>query len=197
MRKKKAKRSYVLRARAEGLAETRIRITEAMMHLHQEVGPRHTTVSAIAQRAGVERLTVYRHFPNEKAMFQACSHRYLELNPPPQPGDWADVTDPARRTRRALEAIYAFFSRTAPMFTKVYRDASESDALRELMDGFDAHLRSLADDLVAAWPCDAKRSNRRLILRHATKFATWMSFAGDGVSDVQKVALVVDWLNSV
>lgn len=194
---KKTRRPYVQRARLEGVAETRARITEAMMQLHQEVGPCSTTVSAIAGRAGVERLTVYRHFRDEKAMFQACSHRYLELNPPPQPGDWANQADPARRTRRGLEAIFAFFSRTAPMFTKVYRDVPESAALKELMDGFDAHLRSLADDLTAAWPSDAKRANRRLILRHATKFATWESLNADGVSDAHKVALFLDWLSSV
>ena len=92
--------------------------------------------------------------------------------------------------------IYAFFSRTAPMYSKVYRDASESEALKELLSGFDGHLRSLADDLVAVWPCDSQRADRRLILRHATKFATWASFTADGVSDAHKVALVVDWLDS-
>ena len=81
----------MLKARAERQANTRARIVEAIMHLHQDVGPRHTTVSAIARRAGVERLTVYRHFNDESEMFAACSHRYLELNPPPQPADWRNL----------------------------------------------------------------------------------------------------------
>src|SRR5262245_25004962 len=117
-----AKRRYTLRVRQEHLAETRARIVEAIMRLHQEVGPRNTSVSAIAARAGVERLTVYRHFKDEAAMFSACSHRYLELNPPPDPSAWAAESDPEHRARRALEALYSFFGRTSPMFEKVYRD---------------------------------------------------------------------------
>src|SRR5262245_5638249 len=116
---KKAKRRYVLQARGEQVAETRARIVGAIMELHEEVRPRNTTVSAIAARAGVERLTVYRHFRDEAAMFAACSHRYFELNPPPDPAAWAGEREPARRVRRGLEELYAFFGRTSPMFEKV------------------------------------------------------------------------------
>src|SRR5678815_277034 len=117
---KKATRRYVFKARGEQMAETRARIVEAIMQLHEEIGPRNTTVSAIAERAGVERLTVYRHFKDEAAMFAACSHRYLELNPPPEPSDWVSELDPVARARRGLETLYSFFRRTAPMFEKVY-----------------------------------------------------------------------------
>ena len=95
----RVKRRYVLQARGDNVAETRARIVQAIMALHQEVGPRKTTVSAIASRAGVERLTVYRHFKGEAEMFAACSERYLELNPPPDPLAWAVEHDPMRRTR--------------------------------------------------------------------------------------------------
>jgi AcrR family transcriptional regulator len=191
---KKAKRSYVLKARAKRLANTRARIVEAIMCLHQEVGPRHTTISAIAKRAGVERLTVYRHFSDETAMFSACSHRYLELNPPPQPTKSASEEDPVRRTHRGLEEIYAFFSRTAPMFEKIYRDVGEYESLKEIMDGFDLYLRNLADDLATGWPQDSKRARRSVILRHATKFATWQSLAVEGIDNEQKVSLILGWL---
>ena len=190
-----AKRRYVLRVRAEQLAETRARIVEAIMRLHQEVGPRSTTVSAIAARAGVERLTVYRHFKDEAAMFNACSHRYLELNPPPDPSAWATEPDPERRTRRALGDLYCFFSRTWPMFEKVYRDVGEYPSLKKIMDQFGAYLRSLADDLADAWPRGKGSARRQVILRHATRFATWQSFEADGVDDEQKIALVVEWLS--
>lgn len=193
---KKAKRPYVLRARAGRLAETRARIVEAMMRLHQEVGPRNATVSAIARRAGVERLTVYRHFRDEKAMFAACSNHYLELNPPPQPAAWADEADAGRRTQRGLEELYAFFSRTAPMFEKIYRDMGEYDSLQQIMDGFDAYLRNLAADLATAWRSDQRRARRSVILRHATKFATWQSLTSDGVDNAQKVALMLEWLTA-
>jgi AcrR family transcriptional regulator len=90
---KKTSRRYTQRARGDQVAGTRARIVDAIMSLHGEIGPRHTTVSAIAERAGVERLTVYRHFQGEDEMFEACSGRYLELNPPPDPSAWAEERD--------------------------------------------------------------------------------------------------------
>ena len=192
---KKRKRPYVQRVRGDHVAETRARIVEAIMKLHEEIGPRNTTVSAIADRAGVERLTVYRHFKDEAAMFAACSHRYLELNPPPEPSDWASEPDLARRTRDGLETLYAFFRRTSPMFEKIYRDVSESAALGKVMSHFDGYLRGLGDDLAAAWPDDQRASHRRTILRHAAKFATWQSLEAEGASDTEKAALILQWLS--
>jgi AcrR family transcriptional regulator len=191
---KKSKRRYVMTARREQVAATRARIVEAIIALHQELGPSSTTVSAIAERAGVERLTVYRHFRDESAMLAACSHRYFELNPPPNPSAWAAEPDPARRTRRGLEELYAFFGRTAPMFRKVYRDVEVSEAVRNVVARFDAHLRDLADGLAAAWPAGPGAARRRVILRHAAKFATWQSLEADGVDDAQKVSLLLAWL---
>ena len=190
------KRRYRLRARAEHVAETRARIVEAIMRLHEEVGPRNTTVSAIAARAGVERLTVYRHFQDEAEMFAACSHRYLELNPPPDPAAWAGELDPVRRARRALRDLYAFFGRTSPMFEKIYRDVGEYKSLERIMDQFDAHLRHLADDLEGAWPRDKAAARRRVILRHAVKFATWSSLEAESVDNEEKIALILDWLSA-
>lgn len=192
---RKAKRRYVLRARAEHVAETRARIVVAIMELHEQVGPRNTTVSAIADRAGVERLTVYRHFQDEAAMFAACSHRYLELNPPPDPAIWAEEPKPARRAQRGLEELYAFFSRTSRMFEKIYRDVDEYRPLKEIMDRFDAHLRDVADSLAAAWPGEAA-ARRQVVLRHAVRFATWQSFEAERVDDQQKVALIIQWLSA-
>ena len=193
---KRTKRRYVLRARGVQMADTRARIVQAMIQLHQEVGPSRTTVSAIAERADVERLTVYRHFKDESEMLAACSHRYFELNPPPSPSAWTDEPDPARRSRRALQDFYAFFSRTAPMFEKVYRDASENRALKNVMDQFDAHLRAMADGLAAAWPRDKGAGKRQLILRHAIKFSTWQSLESDRVGNGQKVDLMLGWLSA-
>jgi AcrR family transcriptional regulator len=192
---KKATRRYVLKARGEQVADTRARIVEAIMQLHQEVGPSQTTVSAVAERAGVERLTVYRHFRDETEMLAACSHRYFELNPPPNPSEWAGELDPVRQTRRALEDLYGFFGRTAPMFEKVYRDAGMSEPVKKVVGQFDAHLRSMADGLATAWPREKAATRRRVILRHATKFATWHSLEADAVDNEQKVALLLEWLS--
>jgi AcrR family transcriptional regulator len=193
---KRVRRPYVLRARGDQVAETRARIVEAIMELHGEIGPRKTTVSAIADRAGVERLTIYRHFKGEAEMFAACSERYLELNPPPDPTAWAVEPDPMKRTQRGLADVYAFFSRTAPMFAKVYLDVDEYPALKKIMGQFDAHLRHLADDLAFAWPRDKSTQKRQTILRHAAKFATWQSLEAEGVDNQEKIKFIVAWLLS-
>src|SRR5918995_7197902 len=95
-------RKYQKKRRAEQQAETRQRIVEAMVALHREVGPARTTISAIAERAGVERLTVYRHFPDEYSMFEACTSHYATEVPGPDPTAWADIEEPAERLRAAL-----------------------------------------------------------------------------------------------
>ena len=101
------KRAYRKRRRAEQEEETRLRITEAAVDLHGSVGPARTTVSAIAERAGVQRATVYRHFPDEEALFAACSSHWAALNPPPDPAAWAEIADPDERLRRALSELYS------------------------------------------------------------------------------------------
>src|SRR6187401_2194671 len=102
------KRTYRMRQRAEREAQTRRRITESAVALHEEVGPARTSISAVAERAGVRRSTVYRHFPDDEALFAACSSHFRAANPPPDPAAWAAMKDPARRTRIALGELYAF-----------------------------------------------------------------------------------------
>src|SRR3954470_14178733 len=113
------KRKYELKARAEAQEETRRRITEATVGLHLEVGPAQTTISEIAKRAGVQRLTVYNNFPDEASLLGACAAHYKAGHPPPDPASRGAVRDPARRTRAALGAIYAYFREPEPMTGKV------------------------------------------------------------------------------
>ena len=101
-------RKYELKQRAESLAATRERIVEATVALHDSLGPARTTISAIAERAGVQRLTVYRHFPDERSLFEACSGHWTAQNPAPDPSTWAAVDDPEERLGIALAEIYAF-----------------------------------------------------------------------------------------
>lgn len=192
--RKRRKRPYVLRERARRLAETRTRIVEAIMHLHEEVGPRHTSVAAVAKRAGVERLTVYRHFPDEAAMIAACSQHFLALHPPPDPAAWTAEPAPLDRARRGLGAIHGYFRRTAAMFRQIYRDADDHPAVKEALAHFDAYLRGVADELAAAWPAGRERTRRTRILRHAVRFSTWQSLEADGLNDVEKVACLLDWV---
>src|SRR3954469_14503837 len=109
------KRKYELKARAEAQEETRRRITEATVGLHLEVGPAQTTISEIAKRAGVQRLTVYNNFPDEASLLGACSAHYGAQRPPPDPGEWMAMEDPEERTRAALTALYGYYRETEAM----------------------------------------------------------------------------------
>src|SRR2546429_248456 len=103
------KRQYTMRRRAELEAATRRRITESAVELHETLGPAQTSISAIADRAGVRRSTVYRHFPNEDALFAACSAHWRAAHPPPDPASWSSITDLHERTRTAIGSLYEFY----------------------------------------------------------------------------------------
>src|SRR5438093_2854511 len=102
-------RKYELKARAERQEETRLRIVEAAIELHRQKGPAHTTLSEIARRAGVQRHTLYRHFPDERAIFLACSALHMERNPVPDARPWREIADSADRLRLGLSELYGFF----------------------------------------------------------------------------------------
>src|SRR4051794_10665805 len=107
----KMTRGYTLKRRAEQQAETRLRIVEAAVELHGELGPALTTLSMVAERAGVQRHTLYAHFPDERSLFMACSGLALERNPLPDPSGWRTIADRNTRLRTGLAAIYAWYER--------------------------------------------------------------------------------------
>ena len=117
-----AKRPYTMRARQSTVEETRLAITEATMRLHERVGPRATTVSAVAEEANVTRLTVYRHFPTDDDLVVACSAHWRDLHPRPDTSAWAQMDDPVERLRSALAETYRWAETAAPMMTMIYRD---------------------------------------------------------------------------
>src|SRR5690349_23364859 len=106
-----ATRRYERRARAASEGATRVRIVEAAIALHGSVGPARTTISAIAENAGVRRATVYRHFPDERALFLGCSGTWAERHPLPDPSGWAEVEEPSERLAAALDALYGWYER--------------------------------------------------------------------------------------
>ena len=184
------KRKYELKRRAEQMGETRLRITEAAIELHGSVGPSRTTLSAVAERAGVERRTLYRHFPTEADLFAACSTHYFTANPWPDLGNWRAIRDPQRRLERALEELYAYYERTEPMFSNVLRDAEVVDFARDAVAPLDTYLEEAAEILVTGRRVRGRR--RQLLrgaLRHALAFSTWHSLATHGVgrSDATKL----------
>ncbi len=141
------KRKYELKKRAEEMAGTRRRITEAAIELHGSVGPARTTLSAVAKQAGVERRTLYRHFPNEADLFEACSTHYFSANPWPDLATWRAIRDPQQRLERALDELYAYYERTEPMLSNVLRDAELVDTARDAIAPLHTYLEQAAEIL--------------------------------------------------
>jgi len=192
------KRRYTLKDRAKSQAETRQRIVEATMHLHEEMGPRATTISAIAERAGVQRLTVYRHFEDETALFQACSAHWLSLNPPPDPSLWTAETDPWHRTETAVAAFFAYFRESRSMLTGAFRDEPLVPALRQPMQALRDLLDRTADDLASALAGTAEPDRLKPVsatLRHALEYECWLSLERRGLDDGVKLALAMAWID--
>jgi AcrR family transcriptional regulator len=176
------KRKYELKKRAEQMGETRLRITEAAIDLHGTVGPSRTTLSAVAERAGVERRTLYRHFPNEADLFAACSTHYFSANPWPELGEWRAIRDPQQRLERALDELYAYYERTEPMFSRVLRDAEVVDFARDAVAPLQTYLDEAAEVLAAGRRVRGRRRELlRRALRHALDFSTWRSLSANGV----------------
>jgi AcrR family transcriptional regulator len=162
-------RTYKLKRRAEHQAETRHRIVEAAVDLHSSVGPALTTVSMVAERAGVQRHTLYAHFPDERSLQMACSGLAMERNPPPDAAPWRSIEDRHERLRTGLTAIYGWYERNAALTACVLRDAEVHPLTKEI-----AELR--LGPYIAGWHevLGAKLSTSQCaILQLALSFFTW------------------------
>jgi AcrR family transcriptional regulator len=185
-------RPYRMKRRAELEEETRTRITESTVALHQELGPARTSISAVAERAGVRRSTVYRHFPDEAALFAACSSHWRAANPPPDPRAWAAIEDPRERTETALRELYAFYGRTEEMYTSLLRDEPVVPIVQRLMRDFYGYLRAIQDILMTGRGLRGHAARRRrAAIGHALAFPTWRSLTREqGLGDAEAVALM-------
>jgi AcrR family transcriptional regulator len=186
------KRPYRMTRRAELEEQTRRRITQSAVALHEELGPARTSISAIADRAGVRRSTVYRHFPDDDALFAACSSHWRGANPPPDPHVWAAIEDPAARTEAALRELYAFYGRTHRMYASLLRDEPLVPIVQRLLRDFYGYLRAIEDVLVAGRGLRGRAATRtRAAIGHALAFPTWLSLTHEqGLADDDAVALM-------
>jgi AcrR family transcriptional regulator len=164
-------RKYELKQRAEQVEETRQRIVEATSALHLERGPAATSIAEIARRAGVQRRTVYNHFPDDSTLFEACSAHWGALHPPPDPEAWTDL-------RHGLRELYAWYRETERMTANVLRDAEVLPSLRAVLEpGLGAYMAAVRDVLSR----QAGRSPRvEAALRLVTDFHSWRSLASLG-----------------
>jgi AcrR family transcriptional regulator len=164
------KRKYELKKRAEAMADTRQRITEAAVELHGTVGPARTTISAVAERAGVQRHTVYRHFPTEQDLFAACSAHFGERHPWPDPSSWEGLPD-------GLDQLYRWYEETDAMWSNVYRDAELVEAVPEAMKPLLVYLENARHALATGLP---RRKAVSAAIAHAVDMNTWRSLVRDG-----------------
>jgi AcrR family transcriptional regulator len=186
-------RRYELKQRALSQAETRRRIVDATVALHASLGPARTTISAIAERAGVQRLTVYRHFPDDRSLFQACGGLWMAQNPLPDPAAWVATDDPAERLQVALSAIYAYFASTEAATAHFLRDLPELPVMQEVAAPLLHYWDSVRDILVGGWEARGERADRlRAVIGHALEFDTWRSLARThGLADTEAAELMV------
>jgi len=184
-------RRYTKTRRAELEQETRERITEAAMELHGSLGPARTTISAIAQRADVQRATVYRHFPDEESLFAACSAHWRAQNEPPDLAAWALIRDPAVRLPVGLAELYAWYGRTQQMLELLIRDLPVVPAVQSQFR-LPGYLNAAADVLVAGRPeRGAARQRARAALGHAVAFETWLSLVRQqGLTSAEAIRLM-------
>jgi AcrR family transcriptional regulator len=165
--------------RAEQVEQTRQRIIDATVELHGSIGLAATTIAAIAERAGVTRLTVYRHFPDENVLIGACSAQWMSRQQPPDPAAWSRIADPADRLRAGLADLYRFYRAGATMLANVYRDSAVmpeafQQALRDLDN---QHRDVLLEPFRGRTPDELRRLSA--LVGHAISFWTWRSLCFD------------------
>jgi AcrR family transcriptional regulator len=167
-------RKYEMKRRAERVQETRRRIAEAAMELHETVGPVRTTVSAIAEKAGVQRHTYYAHFPELKDLYRACSAHHMERNPLPDPSRWAEISGPEERLTRALSEVYAYFGDNEALLTNVLRDTPLDPVLQENNVFLFRHWEAMRDTIADAFEASGARREALLAaIALALDFQTW------------------------
>jgi AcrR family transcriptional regulator len=186
-------RKYEMKRRAERVQETRRRITEAAVELHQTVGPARTTVSAIAEKAGVQRHTYYAHFPELRNLYQACMGHYAERNPVPEPSSWGDIADAEERLRVALSEVYAYYSGNEAMVSNVVRDAALDPIVQEVMVPFDRYWETVRDFIADAFEASGERHEALLgAIALAQDFQTWRTLVRQqGLGQDRAVELMV------
>jgi len=185
-------RRYRKRRRADQERRTHERITEAAVRLHGTLGPARTSVSAVAKEAGVQRATVYRHFPDEVSLFAACTAHYWATNPMPDPGAWSSISGSEGRLRHALGEIYGFFRRSEGMLEKTSRDAPLVEAMARPTTEFRGYLNAAAAAIIAGRP-ERGQARRRVqaAVGHAVSFPTWQSLVRQqGLEDAEAVAVM-------
>ena len=168
-------RTYTLKRRAEQQAETRQRIVEAAVDLHSSVGPVQTTISMVAERAGVQRHTLYAHFPDERSLFMACSGLVMERDPLPDAAVWRTIEDRSARLRTGLAALYGWYDRNSGIAAWVLRDAEFHPLTKEVSELRMGPAMAVCHEVLGA----KLNARQRAMLGLALSFFTWRTLTRD------------------
>lgn len=185
-------RKLQLKKRAERQQQTRERIVEAAVALHESLGV-SAPISAIAERANVERLTVYRHFPDMRSLLMACTQHYFGEKPLPDPASWQDIAVPEVRLRTALLEIYDYHRRTERMVMRAICDARDNPVLQEMLCPYYDHWAGVSGELAAGWMSNSQDAHLVVAaIGHAVAISTWHSLVREqGLGDDQAVEMMV------
>jgi AcrR family transcriptional regulator len=196
-KKSTPQRAYRMGRRREGLDAMRQRIAEAAFELHATVGPAQTSISAVAERAGVQRHTVYNHFPDLGALFRACTEHGMRVTRVPEAAPWLAIDDPVLRLRRGLGELYAYYRANSRLLGNVVRDMA---LLGEIggSEAFVERMTELFGALAGGWTDDAATTRLRMAaIGHAMSFETWRSLTGSGLSDAEAGDMMVRLVTTV
>ncbi len=192
------KRTYRMTHRADAQHATRLRITESAVELHRTLGPAQTTMAAVADHAGVQRSTLYRHFPDEAALFAACSAHWYALHPPPDVDGWREIADPGERLLTGLTQLYAWYRETETMLEALIRDQTLVPDLGRRFTAFYERLDRAHDVLMAGRRLRGRRQTEvSSLLRLALQFESWRVLCRQsGLEDRAAAELVVSLVAS-
>jgi AcrR family transcriptional regulator len=175
-------RQYRMRRRQQTIEATRNRIAEAAFELHREVGPAHATISAIAERAGVQRHTVYRHFPDLVELIRACTIHGMEVTNLPDPEPWMAIADASDRLRAALGALYPYYRANEQLIGNILRDLPVMPELAAGSAPYQDHLGRIWGTVLEPWAeTSAPTGDRvRALVSTALEFGTWQALTRRG-----------------
>jgi AcrR family transcriptional regulator len=192
------KRPYRKQRRAELEQRTRRRITESAVELHGTLGPSRTSLSAIAEHAGVRRSTLYRHFADEAAVFTACTAHWMASNPVPDLNTWAAIRDPDERLAVALGELYRYYRSSERMISNILRDEGMMPIVEQMFGGFRDYITSARETLMVGRRARGGARQRLLAATgHALAFTTWRSLVREQALDDQQATDLMCRLVSV
>jgi AcrR family transcriptional regulator len=190
-------RAYRMGRRLESVEEMRERIAKATFELHATIGPAKTTISAVAERAGVQRHTVYNHFPDLTSLFRACTEHGMRVTGVPEPASWREIADPVARLRMGLTHLYGYYRVNARMLGNILRDAPLFADVGG-SEAFEDRMGQIFSTLAEGWEIsEAGRPALQTAIGHAMAFETWRSLTEPGLSDDHARDMMVGFVTGI